>query len=138
LASTILPEKKSVDKTASSSLEAMPISEVLRCSGGIITDDDTGLSLMCPENLTMYVTENKYNEYFDKQEKTILLCESPVEYIAENSMYQCLSGGITIYANGDGWGGGCNPEWKSTLLVDSGQRSFCLFDTGFSQVYFGE
>ena len=112
--------------------------EALDCTGNILTDKQAGFSIICPTDLKIYTYRNEYNQYIKKQEKIVFLCESQISSDQSHGYYLCPSGGVMVWANGDGWGGGCNPENKSTITLNGQSQSYCLYSTGFGQLYSGD
>ena len=108
------------------------------CSSNTYTDNQVGFSIDCPDQMKVYIYTNRFDPYLKKQEKIIFLCESQISSDPTQPYYKCPSGGIMIWANGDGWGGGCDPQNRSNLLVNNENESYCLDSNGFRQLYAGD
>ncbi len=108
---------------------------VYDCGNNTYEDVDFGFSIECPQGIKMY-TVLKRPTYYGLTEKISFLCETEVE-MDENGYYKCPGGGIEIWANGDGWGDGCDAELHTTLVIDGEAKNFCLGDSWFSQLSFG-
>ena len=112
--------------------------KTVECVNGTYKDDSVGFSIECPSNVKAYVYKDELS--FDKihQEKIIYFCESPIN-LGSGQTYQVrCSGGVMVWANGDGWGGGCDPENHSTVLINGQEKGYCLYDEGFGQLYSGD
>lgn len=113
---------------------ASPIS--YPCTGNIFVNDELGYEITCPQGLTIYTYQDEYNPYMKKQESMIFLCEQPITQDTSHGYYLCPAGGIMIWANGDGWGGGGRE--LETMMLDGKKHSFALYPTGFGQLYTGD
>lgn len=94
-------------------------------------DDKGNYSIYVPEDLKMTVYKEEYVEEIDAWEKIVIFCDTD---LAKGDP-KCPSGGIQIWVNGDGWGGGCDPREHADLLVGDEELDACLYETGFSHVY---
>lgn len=110
---------------------------VRECAGNVVTNAEAGFSILCPEGLTMYIYPPKLNQYVRKMESRIFLCESDLDTDPSHGYNFCKSGGLMIWANGDGWGGGCDAKNHREITVDGKTYEACLFDDGVGQLYVG-
>lgn len=108
------------------------------CTGDRITDKQAGFSITCPSNLKVFTSRVEYNQYIEKYEKIIFFCENQVIPKPNEGYIFCPGGGVKVWANGDGWGGGCSPEYLSIIILDGQSGSYCLYPTGFGQMYAGD
>ncbi len=115
---------------------ASDITDVQECSENIYVDKQVGFSVMCHDTLKVYAYRDKYNPYLKKQEKILFLCESQITTDTSQGYYLCPAGGIMIWANGDGWGGGGGE--KETVVINGKTYMYSLYSTGFGQLYLGD
>lgn len=105
------------------------------CTGNLIEDKEVGFSITCPRGLRFYTWKNilhsDWPESHNKREKQIFLCESEINTERGHSYNRCDSAGIMIWANGNGWGGGCDPINQSTILFNGKDRFMCLGTDSF-------
>jgi hypothetical protein len=78
--------------------------------------------------------EYKFKEGFGT---AIFFCETAIN-LTKDSFYRCDSGGVMVWYNGDGWGGGCDPEFQKSIVVDDQSRTYCQFSSGFGELYVGQ
>lgn len=98
-------------------------------------DKDVGFTVEFPEQLSPYLYRDEFNQYIQKREKVIFFCETPIDQKSGQGYFKCTSGGIMVWANGDGWGGGCDMEYHDSKEVAGEEKDFCIYDTGFGQLY---
>ena len=118
--------------------ENISIIEGVPCTDNKITDNSVGFSITCPSNLKLYTYRDNLIVN-NKREKMLYFCESQI--INSNSIaYQtiCPTGGIIIWANGDGWGGGCDSEFMTTTILAGKTTTYCLRPEGFGGLYAGD
>lgn len=106
------------------------------CSGTAYIDLETGFSINCPENLKVYIYRDSYNPNLKKQEKIVFLCETEISTDAMNGYYRCPSGGIMVWANGEGWGGGGGVT--ETIQIGASKYTYSSHQNGFGQLYLGD
>lgn len=107
------------------------------CVNGIYTDTVVGFSIKCPEGSSVYVYRDYYDQYLKKQTRQVSLCMGELVN-TPNNIYICKESGITIWANGEGWGGGCDPPNHATITINNKEEGYCLYDNSFSLLSIGD
>jgi hypothetical protein len=63
------------------------------------------------------------------------ICESKL--IHSDNNYDCSGGMLSIWANGDGWGGGCDVEYVAKFGFAGGEIQYCQSDKWLNHLYIG-
>ncbi len=102
---------------------------------GTYTDADFHFSIPCPANSTAYVTVDEENPYMHQHQKMIFLCDAPLKPDETQGYYRCTGGGMLIWINADGLGGGCDARDYQKLKFNGEDVEYCMSSTGFGQLY---
>lgn len=105
------------------------------CESDVYVDNELGFSVSCPPDMYTYTMKDEFNQDMGKLEKILQFCETPLEIDDYNERFICKSGGLKIWANGEGFGGGCDPEHWFTLTINGSQEPYCLINTSISFVH---
>lgn len=97
---------------------------------GSYTDDMFNFLIDCPNNLNIVVQRDEFNSGLNKHEKIVNLCET----LEVDEFGRCIGGGVKIWANGDGWGGGCDENMHADILINNKSVNYCLYENGFSHI----
>jgi len=109
--------------------------EILEIEPGInkLISQEADFSLVYPSYLKVY----DYTSDRERMGRQIFLCETEI-FKRSDVHYQKCPAGMMVWYDGDGWGGGCNQEFKSTIKYRNKEVSFCQTGDSFGQLYLKE
>ncbi|MBX4206038.1 hypothetical protein KW795_02470, partial [Candidatus Microgenomates bacterium] len=98
-------------------------------------DNLAGFAITYPDSLKVYTYRNEFNIYTQMQEKMLFFCENDIKDKTGDNYFRCPNGGIMIWVNGDGWGGGCDPQDHEIIRMLGYDIGYCSYDNGFGELY---